>query len=143
MVSIHETKPLAILTWDWKEQINCDSLTWVINEVIARNKNAQSLNILSVETNADEFAIVIGDKNLTIDEAKRAYSNRYEIQDGIDCDNLDWDSAKDCLKEIRQQYTDIGVAGIPALTAVINPLLIRYENGERSKALFDEIMGLS
>lgn len=56
--------------------------------------------------------------------------------------DLDWEEATNHLKEIRQQYTDIGGAGVPALTITINPLLIRFERGERTPELHREIMRL-
>lgn len=56
---------------------------------------------------------------------------------------MDWKEAKDYLDKIRKDYTEIGSVGLIALNIVINPLLIRYENGERSQLLHDEIMSLS
>jgi len=55
---------------------------------------------------------------------------------------MDWDKASFHLREIRRQYSELGAVGIPALTFTINPLLIRFEKGERSKELFQEIMSL-
>lgn len=54
----------------------------------------------------------------------------------------DWDEVKKYLDTIRQRYTDIGMSGLPALQAVINPLLIRFEKGERTTELYNEIMEL-
>lgn len=54
----------------------------------------------------------------------------------------EWEKAEAHLKEVRQQYTDIGAAGVPALTITINPLLVRLERCERTNALHDEIMAL-
>lgn len=55
---------------------------------------------------------------------------------------LDWKQAEEYLKEKRRQYTERGVSGMDALQLVINPLLIRYENGERTTDLFNVIMSL-
>ena len=55
---------------------------------------------------------------------------------------MDWKKAEDHLKDIRKRYTEIGVSGMPALQVVINPLLIRFENGERTKELYNEILKL-
>lgn len=55
-------------------------------------------------------------------------------------DNLAWEKAKEHLQETRQRYAEIGASGIPALTLTLNPLLIRYEKGERTRELYDEIM---
>jgi hypothetical protein len=54
----------------------------------------------------------------------------------------EWAEAKSHIDEIRRLYFSIGVAGIPALRMVIDPLLIRFENGERTDDLFDDIMKL-
>ncbi len=54
----------------------------------------------------------------------------------------DWEKAQAYLKKVRQQYTDIGAAGVPALTITINPMVVRLERGERTDALHDEIMNL-
>lgn len=56
---------------------------------------------------------------------------------------LDWDKAEKYLKEVRQQYNDIGYAGMFALAAVISPLLIRFYSGERTVDLYNDIMGMS
>ena len=55
---------------------------------------------------------------------------------------MDWEQAKNYLDQVRDNYTSIGVAGMMALNHVINPLLIRYENGERTEELFIDIMNL-
>jgi len=54
----------------------------------------------------------------------------------------EWEEAKDYLDECREIYTSIGVAGMFALRRIIDPLLIRYERGERTEELYDEIMGV-
>lgn len=55
---------------------------------------------------------------------------------------MNWEKAENYLKEVRQRYTDIGASGVPALTMVINPILVRFEGGERSEELYDDIMSL-
>ncbi len=55
---------------------------------------------------------------------------------------LDWKEAEKYLADIRQLYTSIGVNGLPALTVIINPLLLRFEKGERTQKLYDLIMSL-
>jgi len=76
-----------------------------------------------VETGQDEEAIVIGGIDLTEEIAKQCYENRYEIEEGIDNDSLDWEKAKNQLDEARIAYTQIGASGLPALNSVINPSL--------------------
>ncbi len=53
-----------------------------------------------------------------------------------------WKNAEQWLKEIRQMYTDIGGSGVMALTFTINPILIRFERGERTDKIYNEIMNL-
>ena len=55
---------------------------------------------------------------------------------------MDWIKAENYLKEVRMQYTQIGFAGMPALQITINPLLVRFEKGERTQELYDSIMSL-
>ena len=58
-------------------------------------------------------------------------------------ETLNWESAKSHLDDWRREYTDVGVKGIPSLRLFIDPLLVRYERGERTKELYDEIMSIS
>lgn len=138
---IHKNKPLAVHTWDWKEQPDMQSIADVITGF--QEKFSNGIRIIKVETNADDYAIVIGDGSLTDELAKQTYNNRYEIEEGIDGTELDWKEAEMHLKEIRRAFTEIGTPGIPALTLFINPLLLRLERGERSKGLHDAIMDLN
>lgn len=55
-------------------------------------------------------------------------------------DELNWDAAKKHLDEMRRMYTEIGAAGVIGLTLGLNPLLVRYERGERTRKLYNEIM---
>ena len=55
---------------------------------------------------------------------------------------MNWQKAEDHLKDIRKRYTEIGVSGLPALYITLNPLLIRFENDERTEELHDAIMKL-
>lgn len=51
----------------------------------------------------------------------------------------EWESVKQHFDEVRQRYFDIGAAGVPALAITLNPLLVRYEFGERSDGLYEEM----
>lgn len=51
-----------------------------------------------------------------------------------------WTEAKAHLDECRIAFTEIGVSGFMGLTVILNPLLMRYEKGERTQVLYDEIM---
>jgi len=54
----------------------------------------------------------------------------------------DWEEAKKYLDKVRQIYTEIGACGLLGLQITINPLLIRYEKGERTHDLYTSIMEL-
>lgn len=56
---------------------------------------------------------------------------------------LDWNKAETYLKETQLRYTKIGAVGAFALSIAINPLLKRFERGERTINLYDDIMALS
>ncbi len=51
-----------------------------------------------------------------------------------------WDKAKEYLYFIKKEYEAIGWSGSFGLTITINPLVARYESGERTQELYDEIM---
>ena len=79
---IHKTKPIAIHDWDWREQPDFARISSVANDFLERFEHG--INIIPVNTGADEYAIVIGDKDLTCAMAKQAYDQRYDIEEGID-----------------------------------------------------------
>lgn len=54
----------------------------------------------------------------------------------------EWKDAKEWLDEVRQAFFEVGAAGLFGLWISIDPLLVRYERGERSQELYDEIMEL-
>lgn len=53
-----------------------------------------------------------------------------------------WTKAKEHLDFYRQVYTDIGSAGILGLRLTFDPLVIRFENGERTPELYDEMLAV-
>lgn len=55
---------------------------------------------------------------------------------------MDWDKAVKHLEECERAYSEIGSAGYFALNIVIRPLRDRYNRGERTEELYNEIMGL-
>jgi hypothetical protein len=56
---------------------------------------------------------------------------------------MDWEEAEKYLKVCEAAYTEIGSVGVFALRFTINPLRDRFNKGERTQELFDEIMGIS
>lgn len=58
-------------------------------------------------------------------------------------DKMDWQKAEEHLKTCERVYREIGISGSFALTLVINPVRVRFNNGERSQELFDEILGIA
>lgn len=61
---------------------------------------------------------------------------------GWRCRVLDWEKAQEHLYYIADLYESIGWTGTFALVATINPLVKRFENGERTEKLYNEIMDL-
>ncbi|MDE1971119.1 MAG: hypothetical protein KGI50_06130 [Patescibacteria group bacterium] len=71
------------------------------------------------------------------------YSSGPIKRDGIGCvtrSSTNWSIAEEHLKNVLIAYKEIGSAGLFALSVVINPLKARYECGERTQKLYDEIM---
>ena len=58
----------------------------------------------------------------------------------------DWEKAKVHFDSVRQHYVDmegmVGVNTSVALAHVFRPMLTRYEAGERSRSLYDDMMGV-
>lgn len=138
----HPTKNISVHTWDWKEQPDWETISERINEL--QIKSQSGISIKYIETQSDEHCIVIhcNDLDITEDLINSAYSQMYNWEEGKIPDELDWDKAVCYLNEIRMEYTKIGIGGLLALQNVINPLFIRYSNGERTSELFDSIMDL-
>jgi len=55
---------------------------------------------------------------------------------------IDWKRTVSYLEAIEKGYTDIGSNGRLALIISVNPLRDRYNNGERTQELHDDIMAL-
>lgn len=59
---------------------------------------------------------------------------------------MNWDAAKKHFDEARKVYQDMeGMPGVNttlALRAVFDPLSHRYNNGERTQELYDEMMSV-
>ena len=53
---------------------------------------------------------------------------------------LNWNRAEEYLYDKEMEYKSIGQPGLFALSIVIMPLIVRYQEGERTKELYDEIM---
>jgi len=60
---------------------------------------------------------------------------------------MDWDRAKEHFDEVRNQYQDLeGVPGVNtsmALRLSFDPLAKRYNSGERTSELYEEMMGVA
>lgn len=57
--------------------------------------------------------------------------------------SLDWQEAERHLQAVEEAYGSIGMAGSFALTLVINPCRVRFNQGERTQELYDEIMEIA
>ena len=55
---------------------------------------------------------------------------------------MNWEEARKHLYYILDLYRSIGWTGTFALSVTINPLVIKFESGERTQELYDEIMSL-
>lgn len=62
----------------------------------------------------------------------------YEQMNAISKD--EWDKAYSYLKDLIVEYACLGGPGTYALNAVLVPLRKRYDSGERTRELYDEIM---
>ena len=58
----------------------------------------------------------------------------------MEVEPLDWGKAKKHLDFMQKAYEDIGPSGVFGLSLTILPLQQRYERGERTKWLYDDIM---
>ncbi len=56
---------------------------------------------------------------------------------------MDWEKAERHLTLCEKAYAGIGSQGYFALIHVIRPLRDRFNLGERSQELYDEIMGIA
>lgn len=56
---------------------------------------------------------------------------------------MNWKEAETHLYEMETAYKEIGDVGVFGLTLTINPLIKKFENGERTQQLYDEIMNIS
>ena len=53
---------------------------------------------------------------------------------------MDWEEVEEYLKTCESAYTEIGSVGLFALAFTITPLRNRFNSGERTQELYDEIM---
>lgn len=55
---------------------------------------------------------------------------------------MDWDKAESYLKTAESVYAEAGSTGFFAMAYVIRPLRDRFNCGDRSQDLYDEIMDI-
>lgn len=55
---------------------------------------------------------------------------------------MNWEEAEKWLYDVEKLYKAIGYTGTFGLVIGVNPLIKRYEIGERSQELYEEIMSL-
>jgi hypothetical protein len=140
MIIQHPTKIIAVHTWDWHEQPDWESIAEKVNDFQLRSQSG--IGIKYIETQSDEHCIVLFSLDISDKIIESAYSQMYDWDEGKVPEELDWESAYAHLNEIRLQYTQIGMGGMPTLQTVINPLFVRYSNGERTVDLFNSVMDL-
>ena len=90
----------------------------------------------------DEWETIL--KLFGMEEAEKIEISNYKIRAlGIKKQpepELDWDGADNYLKTMIAEYVSLGWAGRFGLDGVLLPLKRRFDNGERTKKLYDEIM---
>lgn len=57
-------------------------------------------------------------------------------------DELEWKEAEEHLYEMKKAYEDLGWTGSFGLAMTINPIVKRYEAGERTESLHDDIWSI-
>lgn len=57
-------------------------------------------------------------------------------------DEMDWKETEVYLYEMKKAYEEIGWTGSFALNLTINPIVKRFESGERTKELHEEIWNI-
>lgn len=55
----------------------------------------------------------------------------------------DWEKARRVLHEKMMDYAALGISGYVAIQTLVLPLKRRYDRGERTEALYKEIMDLA
>lgn len=83
-----------------------------------------------------------GDWVITEPDGEHHYPCKPEIFDATyePVEMIDWPKAKAYLDMLQAEYEKIGPEGKFGLAITIMPLQDRYERGERTKWLYDEIM---
>tara|TARA_R110001599_G_scaffold287356_2_gene489906 strand:+ start:4374 stop:4547 length:174 start_codon:yes stop_codon:yes gene_type:complete len=56
---------------------------------------------------------------------------------------MDWEKAEEYLKECETAYSETGSAGMFCMLHVIAPCRDRFNKGERTEALYDDIFGIA
>lgn len=136
---LHPSKPIAVHTWDWKEQPDWNSISETLTQF---HEIAGKSSIHYIESGSDEHAIVIAADNIDEETRNAAYSQYFEWEEGIDHSEIDWGVAKASIVLAGHKSIESGISGVDRIEKVINPLLRRYHSGDRSKQLFDEIMAV-
>ena len=55
---------------------------------------------------------------------------------------MNWEEAEKYLYDMKMAYEEIGFVGSFGLSMTINPLVKRFESGERTTELYEEIMSV-
>lgn len=76
MTQINKEKKVGVHSWDWKEQPNWKKVLEII-EFIQKFTDSGVI-IHEIETGTDEYAIVVGERWLTQEEANKLYQERYD-----------------------------------------------------------------
>jgi hypothetical protein len=92
----------------------------------------------------DEWSIIL--KIFGMEEAERIVISNYKFEAYGKCEVIiteeQWGEAIEHLNTYIIEYANIGWAGQAGLYGVLVPLKKRFENGERTRKLYDEIMSV-
>lgn len=71
---------------------------------------------------------------------KSPWAGAFDEIDAAKAQGLDWDAAEKTLRRWIEEYEAIGPAGQLALMTALYPMRARFNGGERTQDLYDEIM---
>lgn len=106
------------------------------------------MGFMSIEDLSTEIAATLDNQgliaNVLCGQVKEAVTGILEELKGITIgeateDNLEWPEAVEHLTTLMEEYAKIGPAGMFGIR-IMTPLKVRYDNGERTKELYADIM---
>ena len=129
---------VAVITWGYKEEADFSFIQNFVNEFVQKYPNTK-MAFHRLEWEDDEVLIITGEKYQ--EELFPDYcQNNYDL-DSVG--TIYWIEVERTINKVRMVYTEMGVAGLPALKSIIDPIYLRFCKGERTQNLYNEIMELA